>query len=1141
MARDGDCPSPETLVAFLSGELEPEQSDAVNRHIDVCAECEARAQQVEQDADPLVAALRQPTPSIRPPSSVPAGRPAEPSASGDEPFHLDGYRILGPIGRGGMGVVYLVFQHRLNRMVAVKMILAGQLAGAEERVRFRMEGTLLARLSHPNFVQVHEVGTVEVGDETAQPYLVLEYIDGGSLKARLAERPLSFREAAQSALVLARAMAAAHTQGVIHRDLKPANVLIARDGTLKITDFGLAKEMDTRASLTASGQALGTPSYMAPEQAKAHAHVGPAADVYALGAILYEMLTGRPPFAGEAPMDVILQVLENTPAPASQLRAGVPRDLETICQRCLEKEPRDRYARAADLADDLESWLENRPIRARPAGRVERAVKWARRHPLPTALLAVLALSLVAGSAASTWFGLAASRRANEAQIALGQSEQAAKAERWERYLAEIAAAANALQINNTASARRSLEAAPAEYRNWEWRHFHSQLDGARVVLHGLDPDVRAMDLSADGRRLAFVTAEGAIRLWDVAADKDVAVLRAPPERLTWVGFSPDGRRLATGRDRLRLWDAVTGALCWEEPARTGTPAALYYFWSPDGRYVAGTTDGRLRVWDVATGTEILCLVDETIRRPIAFSPDGTHVAHARNDRSDLSVVVREMPTGRVARTLRGHTSYLWSLAYSPDGRRIAGGTFFDDNSLHLWDADTGVELAVGRGHTNSVTHLAFSPDGRHLASASLDQTVRLWDGMTGTPQAALRGHTGIVTDMVFSPDGAHLVSASEDQTLRVWDPASAGLVAVLRGHTDDVRVVRYGAGGALLASASADGTVRLWDADVASRNGVLRRHTNFVYDVAFRPDGGEVVSAAWDGTVRRWDPTTGRETAAPLDHSMPAAPGREPAAPPPQSKPIVSALAYSADGRQLAVVVRGEGVWLWDLASRSRDLLGGRPAHPWRTGDCRPAFHPGGRLLAAGSVEGPVRLWDAPTRSEAGLLTGHTRTCSVVAFRPDGVQLASAGSDGTVRLWDVATRQPTAVLTAPPLYCLAYSADGRLLAAGSTNRSVTVWRVETPEQVGQVPLGGAVCGVAFSPDGTRLACACADNTIRLLDVATLREVTELRGHGAYVHAVQFSPDGTRLASASGDHTVRIWDTLSAQQRADVGSSAAAK
>jgi WD40 repeat protein len=337
---------------------------------------------------------------------------------------------------------------------------------------------------------------------------------------------------------------------------------------------------------------------------------------------------------------------------------------------------------------------------------------------------------------------------------------------------------------------------------------------------------------------------------------------------------------------------------------------------------------------------------------------------------------------------------------------------------------------------------------------------------------------------------------------------------------------VSYGCGGSLLASASSDGTVRLWDTTLIARNGVLIGHTTYVYDVAFRPvarpsslaprpPADEVASAGWDGKVLLWDPTTGRQTAELPHQSL-----------------VVSALAYSPDGRKLAVAVRKEGVWLWDLATRKPTHLWKGLAGDWK-GDTHVAFNPEGTLLAGGSLEGPVRLWNPETGKEMAVLTGHDGCSRDVAFRPDGKQLASAGEDGTVRLWDVASRQLTAVLRgSSDLYRLAYSADGRLLAAGGGDKAVRVWEVETHKEIGAYHPGSTVYGLAFNPDGTRLACACADNTIRLWDPIRLREVVELRGHGAYVHAVAFSPDGTRLVSGSGDSTVRIWDTLPAQERA---------
>jgi WD40 repeat protein len=1144
MTADRGCPGEETLVAFLVGQLLPEQEGAVKGHLEQCAACEARAQQIEEWAGPRIMALQRtgaaPDPATLGTTVQGRGSPTLPAA--EAPQQLEGYRILGEIGRGGMGVVYRAHQHRLNRVVAIKMILAGQLARAEDRVRFQMEGELLARLRHPNFVQVYEVGTLQREAGVVQPYLVLEYVEGGNLKGMIAGKPLPFGEAARLVLVLARAMAAAHAQGIVHRDLKPGNVLLAGDGTLKITDFGLAKEVGSETTLTPAGVTVGTPGYMAPEQARGEM-VGPAVDIYALGAILYELLTGRPPFVGDTPMAVVLQVLHKAPASLRQLRPGVPRDLAIICLKCLEKEPERRYARAADLASDLECWLENRPIRARPAGQLERAVKWVRRHPLPAALLFFLALSLVLGSAVSTYFGVTAMSRATEAQRALAQAEQAAEAERWQRYLAEIAAASNALQLHNIGPTRRALEAAPAGYHNWEWHHLHGQLDSARAVLRGHDGPVWALTFSPGGKQLASIADDQTVRVWDTATGKEVVILRAPVKDFDGVRFSPDGSQLVTGGGMVRLWDAATGDLRWE--VAVGKGSAPYAIWSPDGRLLASSEgDGLLHVRDAATGHEVFQKESDPYFHAVTFSPDSRYVAACVKE---LTIGVWETATGKEAAVLRGHTAGVRDMVFSPDGRRLASAGTYPENAVRLWDVATGKQLNQGKetGHVNDVKVLAFRSDGRRLASGSLDQTVRLWDGVNGEPLATLEGHTNYINDLAFRPNGAELVSASTDQTVRLWDTDAHRLIAVLHGHTGAVNHVQYDPSGTLIASSSADSSVRLWDAALVARNGVLRGHASFVYDVAFcpSPQRNEVASAAWDGMVRLWDPTTGQPIAT-LPHQSSIltsladslqVPFRCLFVPSPHPTSILTGLAYSPDGRQLAVVSRLEGVWLWDLAGRKKiRLLQGVTGY-WM-GDARAAFHPDGTLLAAGSLAGPVRLWDPATGDLVGVLTGHEGCSLDVAFRPDGKQVATAGEDGTLRLWNVATRQPEAVLRGSQrIQRLAYSADGRLVAAGSDDRTVRVWAVPTQREIGKVPLGSVVFGVAFSPDGTRLACGCADNTIRLLDVARLQEVAELRGHVAYVHAVGFSPDGTRLISGSGDSTVRIWDKLSILARAEAG------
>jgi hypothetical protein len=342
---------------------------------------------IPETGPPEPAAAEAPTEPF-PPRADPAGRRAE----------VPGYRIVGDLGRGGMGVVYRATQLGLNRTVALKMILAGGHAGPNELARFRAEAEAIARLQHPNIVQIHEIG-----HHDGLPYIALEYCPNGSLARRLAAGPLPPGEAAALVEALARAMDAAHRAAIVHRDLKPANVLLAADGTPKVTDFGLAKRVDGESGLTASGVVMGTPSYMAPEQARGEVRsIGPAADVYALGVILYECLAGRPPFRADTAHDTIGLVLASEPEPPSRHVARLPRDLETICLKCLQKDPARRYATAAGLADDLRRFQVGEPIHARPIGRLGRAWRRVRRRPGQAVLvlavaglaLAVLALAL---------------------------------------------------------------------------------------------------------------------------------------------------------------------------------------------------------------------------------------------------------------------------------------------------------------------------------------------------------------------------------------------------------------------------------------------------------------------------------------------------------------------------------------------------------------------------------------------------------------------------------------------------------------------------------------------------------------------------------------------------------------------------
>lgn len=956
---------------------------------------------------------------------------------------IPGYEILGELGRGGMGVVYKARHQTLKRLVALKMILAGAHAGEHELARFRMEAEAVARLKHPSIVQIFEIG-----EHAGLPYFCLELCDGGSLATRVDGMPP--KEAGRIVESLARAMAAAHDSGIIHRDLKPANVLL--DNSIpKITDFGLAKKLD-EAGQTASGAVMGTPSYMAPEQAAGMGqYIGPAVDIYALGAILYECVTGHPPFKAASAYDIILKVLSEEPVPPGKLNATVPRDLETICLKCLRKEAHLRYASAAELADDLRRFSSNEPIQARPVSRWERAIKWVKRHPARTAALGLALVALIlgvgGGSAAWLWQNSEAARRE------LKKAELRAE---WLIYAHQISLAQFEWQIGNVEESWDHLNACRQDFRGWEHDYLYTQFNSNQQTLRGHTHDVLSAAFSPDGKRIVSGSTDKTLKVWDAHSGEETMTLKGHASNVLSVAFSPDGKRIVSGSyDTVKVWDAQSGQETLGLKERNVSCLAF----SPDGKcIVGGSTDTQLvKVWDAESGQRVMTLKGHTWSvLHVAFSQDGKRIVSG-SKHNMLKIWDAQSGSGQETMMLKGQTKEVLCMAFSPDRRRIASS--FVDKTLTVWDARTGQETAVLRGHTSSIPSVAFSPDGNRIASGSADKTLKVWDAQNGQETTTLKGHASEVLSVAFSHDGKRIVSGSHDKTLKIWDFQRAQENPILKGHTNAVTSVAFSPDGKRIVSGSADNTLKVWDATSGQETMTLKGHTRKVMNVAFSPDGKRIVSASHDMTLKVWNSQSGQETQTIKVHDIRG-----------------TSVAFSPDSKS---IVSGLDVWDPETGQNTLNLKGDGSAI------MSISFSPDGKSIVSGSADNTLKVWDATSGQETLPLNGHTDRVMSVAFSPDSKHIVSGSWDKTLKVWDAASGQEIMTFNGHTggVNSVAFSPDGNRIVSAGADKTLRVWDTASGQETLTLKWHtDLVNSVAFGPDGKRIVSGSADGTIKIWD-----------------------------------------------------------